>query len=79
MSEICDFDEIAPVSLTESVHVHQVLSLYLVRLPDVLQYVIPGRFLKLFLSHIGHYVLVLYLKVCLPSGSIIFLISKWCL
>lgn len=76
MSQLSGLVEVDPVALAKGVHVHQVFTLNLVRVPQCLQDVIPSRALELFRRQVGDPVLVFYLREYIPTGSMIFLMSK---
>lgn len=76
MSEFGCFVEVDPVTLAEGIHVHGVFALDLVCLPQGLEDMVPGCAFKLLGGQIWDSMLIFYLTTIVPTGSIIFLMSK---
>lgn len=72
-------DEVHPVALRQREHVERVLALDLVGLPVPREDVVAGCLEELLSGEVGHAMLVLYITGEVPTGSMIFLMSKWCL
>lgn len=72
-------DEVHPVALREREHVEGVLALDLVGLPVAGEDVVARGLEELVSGEVGDAVLVLWIGGALPWGSMIFLMSKWCL
>lgn len=79
VSQLCRPDEVHPVALRNREHVERVLALDFVCLPVPSENVVAGRLYELLSGEVGHAMLVLYIKKEVPTGSMIFLMSKWCL
>lgn len=79
MSDFCSSEEVDPVALAESIHIERVLPLNFVCVPEILEDTVTGGAFKFSRGHVGHLVFVFWLAIGLPMGSMILLMSKWCL
>lgn len=76
VAQLCRFDEVNPVPLAKCVHIHKVLPLHLIGLPAVSQDMIPSCLLILLRGQIRNSMLIFYITKLIPTGNMIFLISK---
>lgn len=79
MCYFCCPKEIDPVALAERVHVEWVLALYFIGLPVFGEDIVATGLKEFLGSEIGQAVFVLCVEGEVPTGSMIFLMSKWCL
>ncbi len=76
---MCDFSsskEVHPVALTEGVHIQWIFPLNFVGLPVPSEDVIAAGLQELLGGEIGNSMFVLCIRGAVPTGSMIFFISK---